>query len=73
MTPPPVPVDVRSSRSINGYRQNRRTGGQTLPLRPFIRLGPDDRDAVLAGADALCAFIAPGSAPDIVLDDRPAG
>jgi hypothetical protein len=42
---------------------------QTLRIRPFTRLHPADRDALLAEAERLCGFAAPQEAHDIVLDE----
>ena len=41
---------------------------QKLRIRPFVELRPADRDTLLAEAAGLCAFIAPATAPDVVLD-----
>jgi Winged helix DNA-binding domain len=42
---------------------------QELRIRPFVELRPADRDALLAEAAGLCAFIAPALAPDVILDN----
>ena len=42
--------------------------GQELRIRPFAELRPADRDALLAEAAGLCAFIAPQTAPDVIVD-----
>jgi hypothetical protein len=42
---------------------------QKLRIKPFAELRPADRDALLAEAAGLCAFIAPQTADDIVLDN----
>ncbi len=42
---------------------------QQLRIRPFVSLRPADRDALLAEAAGLCAFIAPATAPDVIIDD----
>jgi hypothetical protein len=42
---------------------------QKLRIRPFVELRPADRDALLAEAAGLCAFIAPATAPDVILDN----
>ena len=39
-----------------------------LRIQPFVELRPADRDALLAEAAGLCAFIAPQTAADIVID-----
>ena len=39
-----------------------------LRIQPFAALGTADRDALLAEADGLSAFIAPQTAADIVID-----
>jgi Winged helix DNA-binding domain len=41
---------------------------QTLRIQPFTKLRPPDRDALLAEAAQLCAFVAPQAKYDIVLD-----
>jgi hypothetical protein len=41
---------------------------QELRIRPFVELRPADRDALLAEAAGLCAFIAPATAPDVIVD-----
>jgi Winged helix DNA-binding domain len=42
---------------------------QKLRIRPFVQLRPADRDALLAEAARLCAFAAPQTAHDILLDE----
>ncbi|MGW4794534.1 winged helix DNA-binding domain-containing protein [Nonomuraea sp. NPDC004297] len=42
---------------------------RSLRIQPFTRLCREDRDALLAEAAQLCAFLAPRSACDIVLDE----
>jgi hypothetical protein len=42
---------------------------QKLRIRPFVELRPADRDALLAEAAGLCAFVAPATAPDLILDN----
>ena len=44
-------------------------GDQTLRVRPFARLRPADRDALLAEAEQLRGFAAPEAARAIVLDE----
>ena len=46
-----------------------RIGDQTLRIRPFARLRPADRDALLAEAEQLRGFAAPEAACTIVLDE----
>jgi Winged helix DNA-binding domain len=41
---------------------------QKLRIRPFVELRPADRDALLAEAAGLCAFVAPGTTADVILD-----
>jgi hypothetical protein len=41
---------------------------QTLRIQPVTKLRPPDRDAMLAEAAQLCAFVAPQAKYDIVLD-----
>lgn len=43
---------------------------QSLRIQPFIDLRPEDRDALLAEAARLLAFVAPGANPDIILETR---
>ena len=40
-----------------------------LRIRPFVRLRPADRDALLAEAAQLCAFAAPQATDDIILEE----
>jgi hypothetical protein len=42
--------------------------GRSLHLTPFLRLGRDDRAALLNEAEHLCTFLDPGVEHDIVLD-----
>ncbi len=41
---------------------------QKLRIRPFVELRPAGRDALLAEAAGLCAFIAPATETDVILD-----
>jgi hypothetical protein len=55
---------------IDGWWQgNWQLRDQRLRIRPFVELRPADRDALLAEAAGLCAFIAPATAPDLILDN----
>jgi Winged helix DNA-binding domain len=42
---------------------------QKLRIQPFVALRAADRDALLAEAAGLCAFIAPATVPDVVFDN----
>jgi hypothetical protein len=42
---------------------------QKLRIRPFVELRQEDGDALLAEAAGLCAFIAPATATDVILDN----
>ena len=48
---------------------------QSLRIQPFVNLRPADRDALLAEAAQLLAFVAPRANPDIILEkpEPPAG
>lgn len=46
-----------------------RIGDRALRIRPFTRLCRTDRDALLTEAARLCAFLAAGTARDVVIDE----
>ena len=54
---------------IDGWWQgNWQLRNQKLRIRPFVELRPAGRDALLAEAAGLCAFIAPATETDVILD-----
>ena len=71
----PVPLPPGNGASggtflIDGWWQGSwQLRDQQLRIRPFVALRPADRDALLAEAAGLCAFIAPATAPDVIIDD----
>ena len=71
----PVPLPPGNGASagtflIDGWWQGSwQLRNQELRIRPFVELRPADRDALLAEAAGLCAFIAPATTPDVIIDD----
>ncbi len=73
----PVPLPPGNGASagtflVDGWWQGTwQIGDRTLRIEPFARLRRTDRDALLAEAERLCAFIAPQTDYDIVLGKPP--